>query len=71
MKETYEIYVEKHGKIQSGHTLTDTDFFDTDSDIGFDEAGKIAVSLAAQDVLNEKDLRSRSEFKKELERLLS
>lgn len=72
MKEPYMIYTEKYGKVQSGNKLDTRDYGEMKAG-GFeyyDEQGKLAVSLAAQDVKLGTPFRSKSEFEKEIKRLL-
>jgi len=74
MPEPYQVYVMTYGKVKSGKLLDKSDYLYPSESVGglaeYDEKGNIAVSLAAQDVSNNIDLRSKSDFNKELERLL-
>ncbi len=71
MKEAYMIYVEKYGKVQSGNKLDKLDYGEVGPNdfVEYDERGKLAVSLAAQDVKMKVPLRSKAEFDKEIKRL--
>ncbi len=69
MKEPYEIYIEKHGKIKSGTPLQDHDYGEIGEDEGWDEKRKLAVSLAAEDAKNRLNMRTKSEFEEEINRL--
>ena len=72
-EQNYEIYVKAYGKVQSGTKLTNADYGipSLEGLKAYDESGKMAVSLATQDVKTGKPMRSKSEFEEELKRLLS
>lgn len=66
------IYVEIFGRIQSGDVLKEYDYGERKPEgfVAFDEKGKLAVSLAAQDVKNKTTMRSKSTFEEEIKKLL-
>jgi len=72
MKEPYDIYVEKFGKIKSGGELQDNDYGEgiAANFENYDEVRRLAVSLAAQDA-DTRNMRTKSECKEELNRLQS
>lgn len=67
------IYVEKYGIIKSGGTLTLLDYGDQEGGgfVAYDDKGKLAVSLAAQDVKFNMELRIKSDFETKVKKLLS
>lgn len=70
-KEAYSIYVEKYGKVKSGAKLDREDYGGRTAKgfVRYDEAGQLAVSLAAQDAKEGGLLRSRTDFDEQIKRL--
>lgn len=72
MKESYIIYVESYGKVQSGKTLDRNDFGEIVKGglKQFDDKGKLAVSLAVQDVKLVFPMRTKKDFEEQIKKLL-
>lgn len=64
MANTYMIYVETYGRLQSGATLHRNDYEK------IDERGKLALSLAAQDAKLNTPMRSKSDFEEQIKEFL-
>lgn len=74
MTDPYLIYAEKYAKCATGFKLDKAnDFGEYDDDkeefVKYNEAGILAVTLAAQDVKSNRHLRTKSEFNEEVIRL--
>ncbi len=68
----YEVYCKSYGKVMSGATLTDRDYYwDVPGGaMPLEEKGKAAVSLAAQDVKTGGPMRTKPEFEEQILRLI-
>jgi len=71
VKDVYMIYVEKYGKIQSGGRLEAMDYGEMEADgfVEYNEEGKLAVTLASQDVKMGEPIRPRTNFVEQIKRL--
>ena len=73
MKDVFEIYVETYAKVKSGKVLDHNDFGEVGATAWepYDEKGKLAVAIAAEDVDNQAEMHTKSELDKEIDRRLS
>ena len=72
-QEAFDIYVESYGKVRSGKVLDQYDYgvLKNARFREHDSNGKLAVSMAVQDLKDGKPMRTRSEFDTEFKRLQS
>lgn len=63
-RDPYDIYVTTYGKVRSGTKLTNSDYYypSYNGAVPFDERERLAVSLAAQDVVDRVPMMSKKDF---------
>lgn len=69
----FDLYVKFFGVVKSGTMVTDRDYVQSvaGSGVKFSTEERLAASLAIDDVKTSQQLRTQSEFKKEIARLMA